>query len=296
MSAHQKGFRIKRRGARGVFCPFCVGGFELCREHPVRWKFSFSRGTLPTTSLTPVPQTHECSSAAPPPPPLSNTHSDPFERAYSAYSNAANNAHISIGKCPHVKTVDCTFEEWVDELAADPTRAFQNEHFRPQVSIIQMSSLHYHYRLRMSSPVDRAFLWDRLLHTHELVANGSSKSQTPPLPHAATTTTTDGGSSPSESPPLAAATTVREKFDAIPPRTIDKLARLYHADLQLWKTFLEEGTPRQPGEESMYDHYMLRREKQLQRQKERQKERQKQAAAMSSSSWSQGKPQNKGGK
>ena len=106
---------------------------------------------------------------------------DPFERAYSAYSNSVKNQFIHLEVCQN--HTQCTFEEWVDELAngggnlsrnnknnttgsnkyelvvimPDENKLFRNEHFKAQTTIAQMDLMHYHYRLRLSSKIDVNF-------------------------------------------------------------------------------------------------------------------------------------------
>lgn len=183
----------------------------------------------------------------------SYAHSDPFERAYSAYTNARTNRFIFIGRCGRNRTVDdCTFEEWVDELMVNPTKSFRNEHFLPQFNIAQFDRMHYHYRLRMSSSLDRNFFWNTLVGLKELVANDSSSKQ-----HN-TTNTTDPSMDTTTTTPISP---IQRKFESIPNRTIDQLATLYAVDLHLWKHFLDEGTPREPDEETMFDYYLKTRKR-----------------------------------
>jgi hypothetical protein len=125
------------------------------------------------------------------------------------------------------------------------------------MAIAQFSQMHYHYRLRMSSRIDRDFFWNTLLGSKEVVANDSSskhKSTANPTAvqssaNATTTTTTT----------TTAVSAIQKKFESIPTRTIDLLASLYVVDLHLWQHFLEEGTPREEGEETMYDYYIQTR-------------------------------------
>lgn len=220
---------------------------------------------------------------------------DPFERAYSAYTNSPYNRMIYLDVCKNRKRFQCTFAEWVDELArggvgngaatnssnSNSTSMADvdtniivvveesrnklmsgNEHFKSQHSIAQMDRMHYHYRLRMTSERDRRYFWKHLVQFQEIVTNVEG----------------DGGQgkvrmkSDEERPPLvdieairiAKARKVEERFLSIPNRTIDQLATLYSKDLVLWQRFLDEGTPRMPGDEvTMYDFYLERKRRQL---------------------------------
>ncbi len=139
----------------------------------------------------------------------------------------------------------------------NPDLSYRNEHFLPQFRIAQFSNMHYHYRLRMSSAIDRSFFWNTLVGSRERVANGSTK-------HSDRAETGAEKSSHSEATTATAtaASAVQRKFEAIPNRTIDQLAMLYAVDLKLWQQFLDKGTPRQPGEETMYDYYLQTRGRQ----------------------------------
>jgi hypothetical protein len=155
---------------------------------------------------------------------------DPFERAYSAYTNSEFNGGIKLQHCKN-KTM-CTFDEWVDEIADNTEHAFYNGHFKPMVKIAQLDKMHYDYYLRLSSPVDQDFLWRSLLkqETGKTEKNKSHKEE--------------NGTS-----------TLFEKLKT--NNTIHKLAEIYKDDLKLWREMLEHGTPREEGTEiTVYDFYM----------------------------------------
>lgn len=211
--------------------------------------------------------------------------SDPFERAYSAYANSPYNRKILLDECRNEnRTFQCTFEEWVDELAdggggngnssrSGRGNAFMgNEHFKPQHAIAQMGAMHYHYRLRMSSEADRTFLWTTLLGLPEIVSNvegdgGQGKVRTRAEKDVGGVVGGVGGfgANTTTAAAVVSASSSRERFFAIPRRTVDRLADLYREDLDLWQQFLDEGTPRRPGEEiTMYDYYLERERTQQQ--------------------------------
>jgi hypothetical protein len=170
----------------------------------------------------------------------------------------------------------------VDE--SDNAFMISNEHFKSQHAIAQMEEMHYHYRLRMTSATDRQFFWKNLVKFREIVTNvegdgGQGKHRSPnddggdvldgPALSASgdgnttTTTTTTMTTGTGGTKEMKRKKTVEEKFLAIPNRTIDLLAALYHKDLELWQQFLDHGTPRQPGaERTMYDYYLERKHRQ----------------------------------
>jgi hypothetical protein len=155
---------------------------------------------------------------------------DPFERAHSAYTNSDVNRYISIGRCE--SSAHCTFGEWVDAIANNTRIAFQNEHFNPQVNIAQMDKMHYHYHLRISSPVDQEFFWNNLLGmTKSFKMNKSLENN------------------------ITLSDKVSDKFKSIHLDTFKKLALIYDADLKLWERALKQWTPRQTGEVTTFDLY-----------------------------------------
>lgn len=151
---------------------------------------------------------------------------DPFERALSAYQNAATNKWISVPGCQGPQ--QCSFDVWVTRIYRYRQRAFRNNHTRPQAQIAQVDRMHYHYYLRMSSPVDQEFFW------HELVGQG---------PHWSNPSTNTTHS-------------IRDIMNGIQNETLHRLAQIYHEDLILWERLLQFGTPRQNGEYTMYDYYV----------------------------------------
>ena len=124
---------------------------------------------------------------------------DPFERAYSAYENADVNPYINTNNCP--SSQHCTFEEWVQDLAApsivknhnsntttppkiQPIKS-RNEHFIAQTTIAQFHTMHYHYHFRLSSKVDQDYFWNVLAkgmqqQTDNVSANTTTTNSTEP--------------------------------------------------------------------------------------------------------------------
>jgi len=161
---------------------------------------------------------------------------DPFERLFSAYSNANNNPYIHLEDCQN-KT-QCTIVEWVDEMMRNKAFAFRNEHFKPQAEIAQMHSMHYHYYLRLSSSIDQRFFWNELVGTEAWVKNKS-------LPNSTSAGSTEKNGQK-----------VMEVFASLPKSTLDKIAALYKNDLILWQQVLRRGAPRIAGEElTVFDYY-----------------------------------------
>jgi hypothetical protein len=159
---------------------------------------------------------------------------DPFERAYSAYTNSDMNRHIHIGPCK--SRLNCTFGQWVDAIAKDTKTAFKNGHFNPQVNIAQMDKMHYHYLLRMSSSVDQQFFWNNLLGmTKSFKSNESSNNNI---------TLSDKNN-----------ITLSDKYKSVHLDTFEKLALIYDTDLKLWERALIQWTPRQTGEVTTFDMY-----------------------------------------
>jgi hypothetical protein len=156
---------------------------------------------------------------------------DPFERALSAYQNSIKNVFIYLNHCKN--STQCTFEEWVDELAATKEVRYkqeQGEHFLPQARMAQINQIHYHYYLRMSSEVDQYFFWHSLMQLkHSVTKNRSAKNNS-----------------------------VSERFKKFfPNKTLQQLAEIYREDIELWEQVLRRGTPRKEGDEvTIYDFYM----------------------------------------
>lgn len=150
---------------------------------------------------------------------------DPFERMYSAYSNSNVNKLINVEGCQN--SSECTFEKWVNKMYLAPETYFENEHFKPQHEIAQMNFVKYDYELRMSSKRDMLILWD-LLKSRSVHSNKSHKSNS--------------------SAPLAA-------FKQLPVRTLNKIAKIYKGDLDLWARILENRTHQEEGEFTIFDYY-----------------------------------------
>jgi hypothetical protein len=148
---------------------------------------------------------------------------DPFERALSAYRNSLHNRFIHISKCNTSR--DCTFEEWVKQLAKRPQDSFANEHFLPQKRVLQLDQMQYDYIFRLSSASDQHFFWNNLCKRNESVQVNTAQKEVPGLEHFSNT-------------------------------TFKILADLYAEDLVLWQMALRYGTPAAENEHSLYDHYM----------------------------------------
>lgn len=164
---------------------------------------------------------------------------DPFERALSAYQNSQRNLNIFTPTCPSL--VNCTFAEWVDDLYHHQMSSWRkipgnkrsgNEHFYSQVGIAQLDHVHYHYILRLSSPIDQDFFWKVLLRgaVEPQILNPSNHNTT-------------------EDAKLHAQRT----YDTLSTQTLEKLYNLYRDDFDLWDTLLHRGTRRIPGETTLYD-------------------------------------------
>ena len=152
---------------------------------------------------------------------------DPFERLYSAYLNSDVNPYIYLQEC--ADAAQCTFEEWVDEMYADPQLSFANEHFKPQRDIAQMEKLHYDYMLRLSSRRDMDLFW-------RLVGKNSTKENS--------------------SKSLKNGANIIDTFKNFPRKTLDKIATIYKGDLQLWADLLKNDTSIDDDQElSVYDYY-----------------------------------------
>jgi hypothetical protein len=167
---------------------------------------------------------------------------DPFERALSAYANSVTNPFIETQHCK--SSAVCTFDEWVNDL---PTAMGSNEHFMSQTSVAQFSDMHYHYILRLSSPVDQDFFWNGLL---------KNKKNAGDVVDGSTTTTAKKKANVSSKNTTG---TIRDTYRALSTDTIQTLARLYSDDLKMWDSVLQHGTPRVAGEETMYDFYKAER-------------------------------------
>jgi hypothetical protein len=148
---------------------------------------------------------------------------DPFERALSAYRNSLHNRYIHINKCN--TSSDCTFEEWVKQLAKRPRESFANEHFLPQQRVLQLDQMQYDYIFRLSSASDQHFFWNNLCKRNESLKVNTAQKKVPGLEHFS-----------------------NSAFKII--------ADLYAEDLVLWKKALKFGTPVAENEHSLYDHYI----------------------------------------
>jgi len=167
---------------------------------------------------------------------------DPFERARSAYLNSADSEFIYVPSCR--SSWECTFAEWVDRIYRDPPAAFVNNHSRPQVQIAQFDKMHYHYYLRMSSPIDQDFFWNVLLGLP------------PKRDNTSTNRSSSSSSSSSSSNTITTSTmAVQEIMKDITDETMLQLAEIYHEDVVLWDKLLRFGTPRQDDEYTMYDYF-----------------------------------------
>ena len=154
---------------------------------------------------------------------------DPFERALSAYENSNRNRFIHINRC-HNRNV-CTFSEWVQELGKNQSETYKNEHFLPQVNILQLQQMRYDYILRLSSPSDQHFFWNNLCkREHSIKAN---------VAHADTNQTT-----------------IYKGLEYFTPEIFQVLSKLYAKDLVLWKKVLRYGTPRDRNERTLYDYFV----------------------------------------
>lgn len=184
---------------------------------------------------------------------------DPLERAVSAYRNSIENQFIFVQHCNSRQ--QCTLDEWVQALAYNITATFDNPHFRPQHEIAQLDKMHYHYYLRMSSPLDQRFFWKELVRIDDFKPSASSLSSSSSSfhPHkhynqASRESATTGKSSTSTTGSSSSIQgMLREMINV--NTTLRTLANLYKSDLVLWKQFLQLGTPRQPGEWTLYDYY-----------------------------------------
>jgi len=190
---------------------------------------------------------------------------DPLERAISAYRNSIENQFVYVQHCNSRR--QCSFDEWVQALAFNVTATFDNPHFRPQSEIAQLDQMHYHYYLRMSSPLDQHFFWKELIRIDDFQSFASSSPSSSsasfqPYKHynqasrvSATTTVPTTGKSTT-----ATATTTNTIQGMLQEMTnvnttLRTLANLYHTDLVIWGQLLQLGTPRQPGEWTLFDYY-----------------------------------------
>jgi hypothetical protein len=153
---------------------------------------------------------------------------DPFERALSAYENSYRNRFIHINRCQNM--IVCTFSEWVSELGKNATSTFENEHFLPQVNILQLDQMRYDYIFRLSSPGDQHFFWSILCERHDSLKVNIAHHDTNE-------------------------TAVFKGLEHFTPETFEILAKLYAKDLVLWKKVLHYGTLRDPNELTLYDYY-----------------------------------------
>eukprot|EP00544_Gedaniella_sp_CCMP2646_P000414 CAMPEP_0202510266 /NCGR_PEP_ID=MMETSP1361-20130828/53204_1 /ASSEMBLY_ACC=CAM_ASM_000849 /TAXON_ID=210615 /ORGANISM="Staurosira complex sp., Strain CCMP2646" /LENGTH=647 /DNA_ID=CAMNT_0049144525 /DNA_START=92 /DNA_END=2034 /DNA_ORIENTATION=+ len=153
---------------------------------------------------------------------------DPFERALSAYENSYRNRFIHINRCHNM--IVCTFSEWVSELGKNATSTFENEHFLPQVNILQLDQMRYDYIFRLSSPGDQHFFWSILCERHDSIKVNIAHHDTNE-------------------------TAMFKGLEHLTPETFEILAKLYAKDLVLWKKVLHYGTLRDPNELTLYDYY-----------------------------------------
>ena len=156
---------------------------------------------------------------------------DPFERALSAYYNSDTNVHIWTKNCKNFKV--CTFEKWVDEILDQNDAGNLNEHFKLQSDLAQLGEIKYSHILRMSSKRDLLFLFQNLLGLEG-------------VPEKKNSSTNSKNSTATMLQPV------------LPDESImNKLAKFYENDLELWQWGLDNGTPRKEGEElTMYDYWM----------------------------------------
>eukprot|EP00526_Cylindrotheca_closterium_P016319 CAMPEP_0113620190 /NCGR_PEP_ID=MMETSP0017_2-20120614/10278_1 /TAXON_ID=2856 /ORGANISM="Cylindrotheca closterium" /LENGTH=330 /DNA_ID=CAMNT_0000529829 /DNA_START=97 /DNA_END=1089 /DNA_ORIENTATION=+ /assembly_acc=CAM_ASM_000147 len=173
---------------------------------------------------------------------------DPFERLYSAYSNSDANMYIDLNVCKN--TTQCTFREWVEEMYKNVNRAFKNEHFQLQKTIAQFPLMHYHYYLRFSSKVDINFFWSSLLKSDSVRLNSSHRRRLLRLL----------GLGQQSSRALKTSKAM-EAYRDLDMGTIDMVATIYKEDLELWRWLLENGTPRENGESTVYDYYQEQKAK-----------------------------------
>jgi hypothetical protein len=68
---------------------------------------------------------------------------DPFKCSLLAYESSYCNCFIHINGCQNM--IVCTFLEWVSKLGKNATSTFENEHFLPQVNILQLDQMRYNY-------------------------------------------------------------------------------------------------------------------------------------------------------
>jgi hypothetical protein len=148
---------------------------------------------------------------------------DPFERLLSAYHNSATNEFIHVGRC--ITPKDCTFEEFVNELARHKLEAGNldfNEHFKPQVEIARFASMHYHYVFRMSCRAHVDCIYRGLLGTSLVQLNAREKCT--PTAHRAC----------SAPKPTRKADVIRAE-DQFPPHVVRAFMTMYKEDVDVWK-------------------------------------------------------------
>ena len=142
---------------------------------------------------------------------------DPLERAFSAFENSASNGYITLPGCRNIRY--CSFAEWIDIIYHN-TSNFANEHFLPETKVAQLDKVHYHYVLRMSSAIDRAFLWNDVLNASSTKLNSATKDQSIMVGNM-----TEG--------------------------VVQQLVELYRDDLKVWSFLSKYGTPKE--ERTLYD-------------------------------------------
>jgi len=154
---------------------------------------------------------------------------DPFERALSAYENSDINGLIRINHCHNTSV--CTFTEWVLELAKNPEKSFDNEHFLPQTNALQLNQMRYHYIFRLSSSIDQHFFWNTLCKQKKIIkANTSHKN--------------------------LENETFYTGLEYFTDNTFKHLSNLYAEDLELWAKLLHYGTPKESNEHTIYDYFI----------------------------------------
>jgi len=146
---------------------------------------------------------------------------DPLDRAISAYENSAKNMYIKVPGCE--SSLNCTFAEWVNILHTRGTGRIGNEHFYTQTAIADIRNWHYHYVLRMTSPVDQRFLWNELFNMTSMKNNAKNS----------TTVKASKREMVTES-----------MHQFLTEAVIRQLVDLYHDDILMWSYLCQRGSPR----------------------------------------------------
>ena len=138
----------------------------------------------------------------------------------------------------------CTFSEWVHEIEKNSAAAFKNQHFLPQVNILQFQQMRYDYVFRLSSPTDQHFFGIDLLHRNDSIhANVAHVEEENKL--------------------------VYKGLEHFTPLTFRMISEIYAEDIALWKKLLKYGTSRDIDEHTLYDYYVT-----VNRKKERKRRNQ----------------------